>query len=58
MGDGDTSGVFLYYTRKPQPKIAGVLSMHVNTRLAPLARSFQDAACRIEENKVISNSHI
>ncbi len=53
MGDGDTSGVFLYYTRKPQPKIAGVLSMHVNTRLAPLARSFQDAACRIEENKVI-----
>jgi hypothetical protein len=29
---GDTSGVYLYYTRQPQPKIAGMLSLHVNTK--------------------------
>ena len=51
--NGDTSGVYLYYTRTPQPKIAGMLSLHVNTRVPAMSRSFQEAACRIEENKPI-----
>ncbi len=35
---GDTSGVYLYYTRQPQPKIAGVLSLHVDTKVPAMAR--------------------
>ncbi len=50
--NGDSSGVYLYYTKKPQPKTAGMLSMHVNTNVPKLSRSYQDVACRIEEHKV------
>ena len=42
----------MYYTREAQPRLAGVLSMHVDTFVPKFARSFQDVACRIEENKV------
>ena len=50
---GDSSGVYMYYTREKQSRLAGVLSMHVDTNVPSFARSFQDVACRIEENKVI-----
>ena len=49
---GDSSGVYLYYTREPQKRLAGVLSMHVDTNVPRMARSFQDVACKISENKV------
>lgn len=49
---GDSSGVFLYYTKEKPSRLAGVLSMHVDTNVPSMARSFQDVACRIEENKV------
>ena len=50
--EGDSSGVYLYYTKERQKRLAGVLSMHVDTNVPRLARSFQDVACRIQENKV------
>lgn len=54
--EGDSSGVYLYYTREPQKRLAGVLSMHVDTNVPRLARSFQDVACKIQENKVFNLS--
>ena len=50
--DGDASGVFMYYTEEPQNKVAGMLSMHVDTMVPRLARSYQDVACQMSENKV------
>jgi peptidylglycine monooxygenase len=55
--NGDASGVYVYYTRKPQRKVAGMLSMHVDTKVPKFARSYQDVACRIEENKVLFHNY-
>ena len=51
-GKGDSSGVYLHYTTQSQPKIAGMISVHVQTNVPPLSRSFQDATCKLQENKV------
>ena len=50
--EGDSSGVYVYYTKEKQDRLAGVLSMHVDTNVPSFARSFQDVACKISENKV------
>ena len=42
----------MYYTEEPQKKIAGMLSMHVDTMVPKLARSYQDVACQMNERKV------
>ena len=52
--EGDASGIYMYYTEKPQAKIAGMLSMHVDTMVPKMSRSYQDVACQIGENKVLS----
>ena len=51
--EGDASGIYMYYTEKPQAKIAGMLSMHVDTMVPKMSRSYQDVACQIGENKVV-----
>ena len=59
---GDSSGVYVYYTKEKQERLAGVLSMHVDTNVPSFARSFQDVACKVSENKVCNvcneQSHI
>jgi peptidylglycine monooxygenase len=50
--EGDSSGVYLHYTRTPQPKTAGMISVHVNTMLPPRTISLHDASCNLVENKV------
>ena len=52
--EGDASGIFMYYTEEPQRKVAGMLSMHVDTMVPKLARSYQDVACQMNERKVRS----
>ena len=49
---GDSSGVYLKYTTEPQPMTAGMISLHVRTRLPPRTVTFQDIACTMGENKV------
>lgn len=51
-GMGDSSGVYIHYSTKAQLKIAGMISLHVRTDVPPLSRSFQDATCTLQENKV------
>jgi hypothetical protein len=50
---GDSSGVYIHYSTKAQGKIAGMISLHVRTNVPPLSRSFQDATCTLQEEKVI-----
>ena len=54
MGDegGDTSGIYVWFTRVPRQHNAGVISLHVNTNVPPLSRSFQDVVCQLNEEKV------
>ena len=51
-GMGDSSGVYIHYSTKAQLKIAGMISLHVRTNVPPLSRSFQDATCTLQEDKV------
>ena len=51
--EGDASGIYMYYTEQPQKKLAGMLSMHVDTMVPKMSRSYQDVACQIGENKVL-----
>ena len=52
--EGDASGIYMYYTEQPQKKLAGMLTMHVDTMVPKMSRSYQDVACQIGENKVLS----
>ena len=40
------------YLLLQQNRLAGMLSMHVDTNVPSFARSFQDVACKVSENKV------
>ena len=40
------------YLPLQQNRLAGMLSMHVDTNVPSFARSFQDVACKVSENKV------
>jgi len=51
--EGDSSGIYVYYTKVKQNRLAGMLSMHVDTNVPSFARSFQDVACKVSENKKI-----
>ena len=55
---GDSSGVYIHYSTKAQRKIAGMISLHVKTNVPPLSRSFQDATCTLQEEKVMNIFHI
>ena len=50
--EGDSSGVYLTYTTLRMKREAAMLSLHVGTKLPPRTVTFQDAACRIGEDKV------
>ena len=51
-GMGDSSGVYIHYSTKAQRKIVGMISLHVQTNLPPLSRSYQDVTCTLKEKKV------
>lgn len=51
--EGDSSGVYLRYTTTPQSKTAGMISMHVKTRLPPRTVTFQDVSCTMGEDRVL-----
>ena len=51
-GMGDSSGVYIHYSTKAQQKIVGMISLHVQTNLPPLSRSYQDVTCTLKEKKV------
>ena len=57
-GMGDSSGVYIHYSTKAQHKIAGMISLHVRTNVPPLSRSFQDATCTLQEDKVRKFFHV
>ena len=54
LGDQDTTGVDISYRLTPPRRSAGMVSVHVNTRLPPYTRTFQDGGCTIAEDKVLT----
>jgi len=52
-GNTDSSGVILHYTDTPQPKAAGVFLLGTNGWVPPLMTEYMEAACAINEDKVI-----
>ncbi|XP_059085874.1 peptidylglycine alpha-hydroxylating monooxygenase-like [Tigriopus californicus] len=50
---GDDSGVFLQFTEKPQPKVAGVLLLGTGGLAPPHSTTFFETACEIDDPRVI-----
>ncbi|XP_046662518.1 peptidylglycine alpha-hydroxylating monooxygenase-like [Homalodisca vitripennis] len=52
-GSTDDSGVFLYYTERPQSKLAGVYLLGTAGMIPPMTTEHMETACAISENKTI-----
>ncbi|KAL0278431.1 UNVERIFIED_CONTAM: hypothetical protein PYX00_000255 [Menopon gallinae] len=52
-GTTDSSGIFLHYTSRPQPKLAGVLLLVTAGAIPPKSTEYMETSCMMEENKVI-----
>ncbi|KAK9498614.1 hypothetical protein O3M35_003208 [Rhynocoris fuscipes] len=52
-GASDNSGVHLYYTEKPMPKLAGVLLLGTSGYIRGMSEEHMETACTIDEDKVL-----
>lgn len=52
-GGSDNSGVNLYYTEKPMPKLAGVLLLGTAGFIKPMSIEHMETACTIDEDKLL-----
>lgn len=52
-GRTDDSGVFLHYTKRRMPKLAGVLVLGTGGSIPPRSTTYMDTACSIGEDKTI-----
>ena len=51
--DGDSSGIFLHYTRHPQPKTAGVLLLGTSGFAPKHSTTYFETACRLDDDREI-----
>uniref|UniRef100_A0A161M2V6 Peptidylglycine alpha-hydroxylating monooxygenase n=1 Tax=Triatoma infestans TaxID=30076 RepID=A0A161M2V6_TRIIF len=49
-GGSDNSGVNLFYTGKPMPKLAGVLLLGTAGFIRPMSMEHMETACTIDED--------
>ena len=49
----DTSGVDITYTETEPDMAAGMMSVHVTTKVPAFSRTYQDGGCTIGEDKVL-----
>lgn len=52
-GTTDSSGIFLHYTSRPQPKLAGVLLLVTAGAIPPKRTEHMETSCMLDEDKVI-----
>ena len=51
--EGDSSGIFLHYTRHPQPKTAGVLLLGTSGFAPKKSTTFFETACQMNDDREI-----
>ena len=51
--EGDSSGIFLHYTRHPQPKTAGVLLLGTSGFAPAKSTTFFETACQMNDDREI-----
>jgi len=51
--DGDSSGIFLHYTRHPQPKTAGVLLLGTSGFAPKHSTTYFETACQMDDDREI-----
>ncbi|XP_026293326.2 peptidylglycine alpha-hydroxylating monooxygenase [Frankliniella occidentalis] len=52
-GSTDDSGIFLHYTQRPLPRLAGVVLLGTGGRIAPHAEEHMETSCEMREHKVV-----
>ncbi|CAB3360849.1 Hypothetical predicted protein [Cloeon dipterum] len=53
VGLPDSSGLFLHFTERPLPKLAGVYLLGTSGSIGPRATEHMETSCQIDEGKVV-----